>query len=280
MRYLSLCLLSISSLLSLGQNDTAMAYILPYFEPFHSDRPGFTYDAKHLRSGIIVQSGASQFTDENNRLLGFNARLRWGTCIGEIDFFTGSSQNSQDFSTSSSTLVYDRFSFASSFNVGMGYRYSLSFGKSFTLGALAQASYSRNTTQHNWTEYRIQPDTAILFNFDYLSKSNRGSASVYLNLNYQISESFGIASSIGYIQPRFEAYLGNFSATLNVHYNYHNFGVFAEGMMSDIGSSSFQIQTGASYLLGNNFALDAFVSSLDGDYDHLVWSAGFTYYMR
>lgn len=286
MKKLSLFITGIAlSLSTFAQStDSAAVSILPYYEPLHSDRPGFTFDAQHLRSGILFQGGTSIHTYDNVNGSSTGGTARFGTSIGEFDFGYNYVHIANSYAVSGSdwsTAISNRLNTNS---INLGYRYSLPFyNNRLNLGVLARTTFSRTSSFYFSQNISMGIyDTLINSYFSESDRYNSVSASLFVNAAFQATKNFSISSSIG--MNYFDLGSFNLLGTYNMSYSYKNLAIFTEYMYTLRSQSNdlHALQGGLTYNVSSDFTLDLFASSIFNQFDFQRPSInfGFTYFAR
>lgn len=285
---------SISSLYA--QNDTTVSEILPYFEPLHSDRPGATYDASVLRSGVQLQFGtyvgdgyaAPGYKNDAYNDYGTSATVRIPTCIGEFDASLNASQFTQDFISYGSSFVTDTRRIYTDIGASVLYRNEIYSTDKFMFGGLIGATYESRVESFNADRFP-RFDSLTFRNNNYQLTSNNYGAIGFLNLQYSITDHWTVASSVGGTGDIYGGDSYQLMVTLNVGYSYRKWGFFGEYILSDEEGlrDPMYVQAGATYNVSRDFQLDAFVSSYDVNGQYAAVTAelksinmGFTYLIR
>ncbi|NVK29152.1 MAG: hypothetical protein HWE14_13955 [Flavobacteriia bacterium] len=271
-----------SSILLRAQNDTVMVDILPWFEPMHSDRPGATFDATHIKQGVLIQGGFSgQFLEDGNNK-GVASTVRFGTCIGEFNVTLGGSASLQEY------LVENEVTFGAGFTdnrqtiLGARYRYGWELTDDFTAGVILGISGGLDRLEQYYVSRDFIPDTTV---FDTLtSKTNSFvyGGRIGINLAYQINDHWSLSSSIGIVNRDIEFRPTRATTTLNLGYSTGRLGLFVEGFITDWEDVSTRFVTGASYLIHRDLQIDAFISGPTEGFssEQIVSNIGFTFWLR
>lgn len=286
MRKISLLALLFTSVMSFGQEDSTTASTLLYFEPIHSDRPGFTYDAKHLSQGVLIQSGGFTLINGNYTVLGGNTKVRYGTSIGEFDL-DGALQTESSVGSYTSNNINRSSGYTSrNKSLSASYRYSLPlFENKLRIGAIIGGSIGNLSSQTVSNAVSVSNDTLKTFSYNSFLSDYYGVFG-YINIHGQLSEHWRIGTSIG--MRTFKAPDTDLSywttATLNISYTYKRLTIFVEPMWlaPDEVTGSLQYQGGFSYNLSRDFSIDAFMSVDEsiGSFNNSLFAFGFTYFLR
>lgn len=281
-KYATLLIAFLFSLALKAQSDTINASTLLWWEPMHSDRPGATFDAQHVRQGVLIQAGFSAQFLEDGHNQGFASTIRFGTCIGEFNVTLGGSAALQDY------LVDNEVTFGAGYTdnrqtiIGARYRYGWKVTEQFTAGVIAGVSGGLDRLEQYYVSRDFIPDTTA---FDTLS--NKTNSFVYggrfgINLAYQLNDNWSISSSIGIVNRDLEFNPTRATTTLNLGYSTGRLGLFVEGFITDWENGNARFVTGASYLIHRDLQLDAFVSTPFDDFSsaQLVSNVGFTFWLR
>lgn len=260
----------------LGQiNQGENVQTLLYFEPVHSDRPGFTYDSKMLRSGIILQTGvfSSSYGEENQ--LGGNLCLRKGTFFGEFDLNIERSHQSMVDVYSKSTIRSQSSSQLKNYRATLGYRYSLRILEGLNMGGMIGANKDFNEYKSSFTYIDT---TYIDFQSEHDVNRTWG-IHAFLNIGYSL-KNWSISGTFGALKSDMNKKMYEVIMSVNLGYSFKKWGAFVEMYKTDRLFST-QLQTGLTYKLGRDWVIDAFISKYTAtDFNNAYGSLGLTYFLR
>ncbi len=259
------------------------ASILPYIEPMHSDRPGNTFDYKHLNRGQIIQFGLSYQNLEFGRQGGYSTQVRFGTCIGEFDLELSSLNSREERLIDNSVLYADIQRSSAEHYAGLWYRLGFDIDEKLGIGFIAGTSIGSAVEKQTQIYRGYIPDTSRLDTFNL--RNDRLTFGLRLNgtISYSFDDHWGLASSIGLVTYDLEnTSFPRVTATLNGSYTFTRLTFFAELFTFDLLNSGARYNVGGSYLFSNTLVIDAYFTSSANylEFNDGIANVGLTYFFR